>query len=90
MHIYIYIYIYIYEPDFGLVVRVFSNGPGDLGSIPGRLILKTKKMMPPCLTLSILRYGSRVKRSNPEKGVASSPTPWSSSYRKGNLRVTVD
>ena len=28
--------------------------------------------MPPCLTLSIIRYGSRVKWRNPGKGVASS------------------
>ena len=34
--------------------------------------------MPPCLTLSIIRYESRIKLSNPEKGVAPSPTPrWS-------------
>ena len=46
--------------------------------------------MPPCLTLSIIRYGSRVKWSNPRKGVAPSPTPWCSSYRKGSLRVTLD
>ena len=48
--------------------RVFANGPGDLGSIPGRVIPKT--LIPPCLTLSILRYVSRVKWSNPGKGVA--------------------
>ena len=29
--------------------------------------------MPPCLTLSIIRYGSKVKWSNPEKGVAPFP-----------------
>ena len=46
--------------------------------------------MPPCLTLSIIRYGSRVKWRNPWKGVASSPTPWCSSYRKRCLRVTLD
>ena len=45
-------------------------------------------MIPPCLTLSIIRYGSRVKWSNPGNGVAPSPTPWCSSYRKGSLRVT--
>ena len=28
-----------------LVGRVFANGPGDLGSIPGRVILKTLKMV---------------------------------------------
>ena len=46
--------------------------------------------MSPCLTLSIIRYRSRVKWSNPGKGVAPSPTPWCSSYRKGSLRVTLD
>ena len=29
----------------GLVGRVFANGPGDLGSIPGRVIPKTLKML---------------------------------------------
>ena len=29
----------------GLVGRVFANGPGDLGSIPGRAIPKTLKMV---------------------------------------------
>ena len=64
------------------MVRVFTNGPGDLDSIPGRVIPKTLKMvlMPPCLTLSNIRYISRVKQSNPRKGVAPSPTPWCSSY----------
>ena len=46
--------------------------------------------MSPCLTLSIIRYGSRVKWSNPGKGIAPSPTPWCSSFRKGSLRVTLD
>ena len=64
----------------------------DLGSIPGRVIPKTQKwyLMPPCLTLSIIRYRSRVKWSNPGKGIAPSPTPWCSSYRKGSLQVTLD
>ena len=78
--------------DIGPAVRVFANGPGDLGSIPGRVIPKTLKMVldTPCLTLSIIRYGSKVKWSNPGNGVAPSPTPWCSSYRKGSLRVTLD
>ena len=37
--------------------RVFANGPGDLVLIPGRIIPKIQKMMPFCLTLSIIRYG---------------------------------
>ena len=66
----------------GLVGRVFVNGPGDLGSIPGRVIPKTLKwyLIPTCLTLSNIRYISRVKWSNPGKGVAPSPTPQCSSY----------
>ena len=32
-------------------------------------------LIPPCLTLSTIRYVSRVKWSNPGKGVAPSPTP---------------
>ena len=47
-------------------------------------------MIPPYLTISIIRYGSRVKWSNPGRGVAPSSTPWCSSYWKGNLRVTLD
>ena len=46
--------------------------------------------MPPCLTLSIMRYGSRVKWINSGKGVAPSPTSWCSSNRKGSLLVTLD
>ena len=44
--------------------KVFVNGPVDLGSIPGRIIPKTFKkwyLIPPCLTLSNIRYVSRVK-----------------------------
>ena len=72
--VYIYIYIYIYW-SIGLAIRVFATGSGDWGSIPGQVIPKTQKkcyLMPPCLTLSIIRYGSRVKWSDPEKGVVTS------------------
>ena len=37
-------------------------------------------LIPPCLTLSNIRYVSRVKWRNPGKGVAPSPTPQCSSY----------
>ena len=64
------------------VDRVFANRPGDLGSIPGSVVPKTLKMVlvPPCLSLSNIRYVSRVKCSNPGKGVAPSLTPRCSSY----------
>ena len=52
--------------------------------------LKKWYLMPPCLTLSIIRYGSRVKWNNPRKGVAPSPTPCCSKLSKrkpsGHLR----
>ena len=61
-------------------------------SIPGRVIPKTQKwyLIAPCLALSIIRYGSRVKGSNSGKGVAPFPTPRWSSYWKGSLWVTLN
>ena len=47
-------------------------------------------MIPPCLTLSNIRCVSRVKWSNPQKGVVPSPTSRRSSYWKGSLLVTLD
>ena len=66
--------------------------PEDLGSIPGRVIPKTLKwyLIPPCLPHSNIRYISRVKWSNPGKGVAPAPTPRCSSYLKGSLLVGLD
>ena len=49
-----------------LIVRVFDNGRGHRGSIPGRIIVRTQKWysIPLCLTVSIIRYGSRVKKKD--------------------------
>ena len=47
--------------------------------------LKKWCLISPCLTLSIIRYVSRVKWSNPGQGVAYSPIPWCSSNWKGTL-----
>ena len=52
--------------------------------------LKKWYLMPPCLALSIIRWGSRVRCSNPGNGVAPSPTPRCISYWKGSLQVTLD
>ena len=52
--------------------------------------LKKWYLMPPCLTLSIMRYISRVKWSTPGKGVAPSLTPRCSSYWKGSLWIALD
>ena len=81
-----------YEPDIGLAVRVFANGPGDLGSIPGRVIPMTQKMVLDASLLNTQHYKVRIKGKveQSREGVAPSPTPWSSSYRKGSLRVTLN
>ena len=47
-------------------------------------------MIPPCLTLNIIRHVSRVKGSNPGKGVAPSSTPRCCIYWKWSLRVAFD
>ena len=52
--------------------------------------LKKWCLMLSFLTLNIVRYVSRVKWSNPGKGVTPCPTPWCRSYRKGSFRVTLD
>ena len=83
---------YIGVPDIGLAVRVFANGPGDLGSIPGRVIPKTQKMVLDASLLNTQHYKVRIKGKveQSREGVAPFPTPWCSSYRKGSLRVTLD
>ena len=47
-------------------------------------------LIPPCSTLSIIKYGSRVKWSNSRKVVAPSPTSRCSSYWKGSLLFALD
>ena len=81
-----------YVPDIGLAVRVFANGLGDLSSIPGRVIPKTQKMVLDASLLNTQHYKVWIKGKveQSREGVAPSPTPWCSSYRKGSLRVTLD
>ena len=69
---------FLYRP-IGIIVTVFTNGPGD--QVESYRRFKKWYLMPPCLTLSILRCESRVKWGNTGKGVALSPT--CSSSRKG-------
>ncbi len=40
---------------------VFANGPGDLGSIPGRVIPKTQKMVLDTSLLNTQHYNVRIK-----------------------------
>ena len=62
----VYVYImfvdmFIYICIFGPAVRVFANGPGDLGSIPGRVIPKTLKMELDTTLLNTQHYKVRFK-----------------------------
>ena len=61
-----------------MMVKVFSNGLGNLVKSYQRL--KKWYLMLSCLTDNILRQGSRVKCSNPGKGVAPFPKARCSSY----------
>ena len=53
-------------------------------------IYQRLKNSTPCLTLSIIRYGSRAKWSKPGNEVALAPTLTCWSYWKGSLRITFD
>ena len=84
--------VYLRVPDIGLAVRVFAHGPGDLGSIPGRVIPKTQKMVLDASLLNTQHYKVRIKGKvkQSREEVAPSPTPWCSSYRKGSILVILD
>ena len=68
-------------PDIGKMVRVFANGPGDLGSVPGRVIPKTLKMVLDATLLNTQHYKVRIKGKVEQSVERSStlPTPWCSS-----------
>ena len=79
-----------YNRLIGLVGRVFANGLGDLGSIPGHVIPKTLEMVLDTSLLNTRQYKVHIKWSNPGKGVAPSSTSQYSSYWKGSLLVALD
>ena len=66
----------------GLVERVFSNGLGDLGLVPGHVIPKTLKMVLDTSLLNTQQYKVCIKGKveQSREGVAPSPTPWCNSY----------
>ena len=49
------------EIYIGLVGRVFANGPGELGSIPGHVIPKTLKMVLDTSLLNTQQYKVCIK-----------------------------
>ena len=44
-----------------MMVRVFANGPGDLGSIPGQVITKNQKMVLDASLLNTQYYKVQIK-----------------------------
>ena len=58
------------------MVRVFTNGPGDLGSIPGRVIPKTQKMVLDASLLNIQHYKVRIKGKVEQSRERSSALPY--------------
>ena len=83
--------IYLYTL-ISILLDISMMGPETWVQSQIELYQRLKKwyFMPPCLTLNIIRYGSRVKSRNPGKRVAPSPTPWCSSYRKRSLWVILN
>ena len=67
MYIRIFLYSWLVESfkdkrtKISLMSRVFANGPRDQGSIPGRVIPKTKKMVLHAALLNAQYYEVRIK-----------------------------
>ena len=61
-----------------LVGRVFANGPGNLGSIPGRVIPKTLKIVLDTSLLNIQHYEVRIKGKVEQFKKKSSALPYTS------------
>ena len=58
--------------------RVFANGPGDLGSIPGRVIPKTLKIVLDTSLLNTQQYKVRIKGKVEQSWEMSSAIPYTS------------
>ena len=70
--------IFRFYIESGIMVRVFANGPGDLGSIPGRVIPKTQKMVPDAILLYTQDYKVRIKGKVEQSRERSSALPYTS------------
>ena len=94
IHIYIYIYIYIYINVSSWAKWAqclpMSQETGVQSQVESYQRLKKWYVIPPCITLSTIRYVSRKTWSNPGKGAVPSPIPQCSYYWKGYLWVTLD
>ena len=59
-----------------LMVRVFANGPGDLGSILGQVIPKTQKMVLDASLLNTQQYKIEIKGKVGKSWERSSALPY--------------
>ena len=64
--------------QIGLIGRVFANGPEDWGSIPGRVIPKTKKTLLDTSLLNTQHYKVRIKGKVEQSRESSSALPYTS------------
>ena len=76
----IYIYLLLLKKNrfIGLVDRVLANNPGDRGSIPGRVIPKTKKMVLDTSLFNTQQYKVRIKGKEEQSRERSSALLYSS------------
>ena len=58
--------------------RVFANGPGDLGSIPGRVIANTLKTVLDTFSLNTRQYKVHIKGKVEQSWERSSALPYTS------------
>ena len=76
--------------------RVFDNSPADLGSIPGRVIPKTLKMVLDTALLNTQQYKVRIKGKMEQSRERSSALPYTSVWQllkrepSGHPRLKVD
>ena len=68
---------YVYRL-IGLVGRVFTNGPGDLGTILGRVLPKTFKMVVDISLFNTQQYKVRIKGKVEQSRERSSVLPFTS------------
>ena len=76
-----YIYLILLPSSYrliGLVGRVFTTGPGDLRSIPGRIIPKTLKMVLDASLLNTQQYKVCIKGKEEPSRERSNALPYTS------------
>ena len=68
------LFTYLYST--GPLSRVYANGPGDQGSIPGQVLPKTQKMVLDAALLSNQHYKVRIKGKVEQSWEWSSTLPY--------------